>query len=70
MTFMNPSQFDKTSKSSMFKCEKCDFAASKQDIIENHKELIHNWCPVCFSNFNNQKNLKKHIKNAHNDNEA
>ena len=61
-TFDNPSQVDKYSSDDLFKCEMCDFASARQEIIENHKELLHNWCAVCFSCFDSQKKLKSHVK--------
>jgi hypothetical protein len=70
MTFTNPSQETKSSSDGLFKCDKCEFASSRKDIIENHKELLHNWCSLCYSNFENKKNLKNHKKNEHSDNEA
>ena len=35
MTFTNPSQVDKSSSDGLFKCDKCGFASSRKDIIEN-----------------------------------
>ena len=64
-TFVNPSQFDKSDD--MFKCEICDFASARQKIIEDHKELFHNWCPRCYSSFDSQRKLKSHVKNDHSD---
>ena len=66
-TFDNPSQADKSSSDNLFRCEICDFASSMQDIIESHKELIHNTCTKCDSSFTTQKKLKNHIKNIHSD---
>ena len=68
MTFNNPSQIDKYSSDTLFKCETCGFASSRQEIIENHKELLHNWCAKCYSTFDSQKKLKSHIKDIHTDN--
>ena len=70
MTFSNPSQANKTSNDDLFKCDKCDFASARKDIIDNHKELLHNWCSICLLNFANQKNLKNHVRNEHSDNKA
>ena len=64
---MNPSQADKLSSSEMLKCKKIDFASALKDIIDSLKELIQNWCSICFQNFDNQKN---HIKNTHSDKET
>ena len=64
-TFNNPSQVDKSSSDKLFKCEICDFASAMKDTIENHKELIHNWCTQCDASFSSQKKLKCHIKNLH-----
>ena len=61
-TFINPSQCDKDSSGELFKCEMCDFASARNDTIKNHKEVIHNWCPHCYSSFNSQKILKNHMK--------
>ena len=33
--------------------------------INDHKEITHNWCLSCFSSFENQEALKKHIKKKH-----
>ena len=57
-TFNDPSQVDNTSSDKLFKCEICDFASSRTDIIKNHTEFFYNWCNYCFSSFNNQKKLK------------
>ena len=62
-TFVNPSQSDKSEE--LFKCEICDFASARKEIIENHKELIHNWCPQCYSSFTTQNKLRIHIKKIH-----
>jgi hypothetical protein len=64
-TFNNPSQVDKNFHKEFLKCEICDFASARKDTIEYHKELIHNWCPQCFSSFNSQNKLISHIKNIH-----
>ena len=64
-TFRNPSQVDKYCSDTLFRCEICDFASARKDTIENHKELIHNWCPQCLSSFTNQNKLKSNIRNIH-----
>ena len=64
-TFNNPSQVDKNFHEEFFKCEICDFASARKDTIVNHKELLHNWCPQCYSSFNNQMKLRSHIRNIH-----
>ena len=66
-TFSNPSQVDNYSSDELFKCEICDFASARQKIIEDHKELFHNWCPRCYSSFDSQRKLKSHVKNDHSD---
>ena len=66
-TFNNPSQIDKSSSDEVFRCEICDFASAMTEIIDNHKELIHNWCIQCDTSFSSQKKLKTHIKNLHGD---
>ena len=64
-TFNNPSQVNKIANYQMFKCDKCDYAPASKGEISDHKELNHNWCSKCFSNFNNQENLQNHIKTKH-----
>ena len=64
-TFVNPSQAGKFTSSQMFKCDKLDFVSTLKAIIDSHKGLIHNRCSICFSNFDNQINLKNHITNTH-----
>ena len=61
-TFINPSQADHDKK---FKCDKCDFASAGKASLDDHKVITHNWCSVCYSNFSNQENLKKHMKKRH-----
>ena len=61
-TFINLSQIDKNHSYHLFICEICDFASARKDTMENHKELIHNWCPQCFSSFEKKNKLKKHLK--------
>ena len=64
-TFMNPSQADNVASDKILKCEICDFKTSTRRDITNDKESLHNWCSLCFSSFNNQKQLKKHLKKIH-----
>ena len=64
-TFVNPSQADNDASSKIIKCEMCDFKTSTRLEITNHKESLHNWCSLCFSSFNSQKQLKKHVKKNH-----
>ena len=64
-TFVNPSQTDNVASSKFLKCEMCDFKTSTRLDITNHKVSVHNWCSICFSSYNNQKQLKKHIKKIH-----
>ena len=64
-TFVNPSQTDQHVNEARFKCDKCDFSLERQTILNDHKVVNHNWCSVCYSNFSNQENLKKHIKKRH-----
>ena len=66
-TFNNPSQVENITSDELFKCEICDFASARQKIIEDHKELFHNWCPRCYSSFDSQRKLKSHVKNDHSD---
>lgn len=66
-TFNYPSQVDKYPSDKLVKCAICDFASARKDIIENHKELLHNWCPQCYSSFNSKNKLKSHIKKNHSD---
>ena len=64
-TFINPSQVENKHSNHLFICEICDFASARKDTIENHKELIHNWCPQCCSSFEKKNKLKKHFKDVH-----
>ena len=65
-SFDNPSQTEKSDKTDeLFRCDICDFASAMKNIIENHKELLHNVCTKCNSSFASQKKLKSHIKNSH-----
>ena len=64
-TFVNPSQTDQHVNETRFKCDKCDFSSERKTILNDHKVVNHNWCSVCYSNFSNQENLKKHIKKRH-----
>ena len=52
-------------KVKMRKCLICDFEANTGYDIKKHKESVHNWCSVCFSNFKNQDILKKHNEDKH-----
>ena len=63
-TFQNPSQ-ESTPSGKKFNCEKCDFEATTKSDLVSHKKENHNWCPLCFSNFNSQDKLKDHIQNNH-----
>ena len=45
-----------------FKCELCYFRAERKDLIMDHKGKKHNWCSKCYSSFNSNNELKKHIK--------
>ena len=53
---------DKIPSGKIFKCEKCDFAATRRSIFNGHKLTSHNWCNLCFSSFNNQEDLRTHLK--------
>jgi hypothetical protein len=64
-TFMNPSKADNVARDEILNCEICDFKTSTRLDTTNHKESLHNWCSFCFSSFNNQKQLKKHLKKIH-----
>ena len=64
-TFRNPSQVDNYSSDELLKCEICDFASGRQEIKENHKKLIHNWCAQRFSRFVSQNKLNCHVKTLH-----
>ena len=47
------------------KCLMCDYEATTGSEIRNHKQLTHNWCCLCFSNYKSQEILKKHIEDKH-----
>ena len=53
---------DKIPSGQIFKCEKCDFAATRRSVFNDHKVTSHNWCNMCFSNFNDPDSLKTHMK--------
>jgi hypothetical protein len=67
-TFINPSQFEHSSRGTFFKCDICDFVTARQTFIKDHKELTHNWCSLCFSSFKTQEKMKKHVQDLHSDN--
>ena len=48
-----------------FDCKLCDFQAGKKFDMTSHLEDIHHWCYICFSTFEHQDNLRKHIKKNH-----
>ena len=66
-TFINPSQTDKllSAKPKLFKCVICDFESSRKNSIDDHKEVAHNWCKLCYSNFKNQEKLNNHKRKKH-----
>ena len=49
----------------IFACKLCNYQAEKKYDITFHLEDIHNWCYICFSTFDNQENLKKHVQTNH-----
>ena len=51
----------------LFKCEKCDFAATKRSNLNDHKVFKHNWCCYCYSSFNSQEYLVTHMNKTHSD---
>eukprot|EP00091_Calanus_sinicus_P010394 TRINITY_DN24207_c0_g1_i1.p1 TRINITY_DN24207_c0_g1~~TRINITY_DN24207_c0_g1_i1.p1 ORF type:complete len:103 (-),score=10.36 TRINITY_DN24207_c0_g1_i1:131-439(-) len=47
----------------MFKCEMCESRKFKKKLdLNNHKQVVHIWCPGCFSSFKGQESLKSHRK--------
>ena len=49
----------------IYACQLCNYQAEKKYDITSHLEDIHNWCYICFSTFDNQENLKKHVQSNH-----
>ena len=64
-TFFNPTQIEVPSCELMFKCENCEYRASRKSEVNSHKTACHNWCSLCFSTFNSKEKLKDHINKNH-----
>ena len=61
-TFIHPSLDNKITGETVLKWETCEFAATRQSSIKDHKEDKHNWCSQGYSSFKSQEKLKKLIK--------
>ena len=65
----NPSQSVKnTDNSNLAKilvCKQCGFEATTKEDMKLHKLNAHNWCSSCFSTFNTEEELTKHISKMH-----
>ena len=62
----NVNNADNTSGGKLiFDCQLFNYQAEKKYDITSHLEDIHNWCYICFSTFDNQENLKKHVQTNH-----
>ena len=65
----NPSQYVKntenTNLAKILVCKQCGFEATTKEDMKIHKLNAHNWCSSCFSTFNKEEELTKHISKMH-----